>query len=143
MQGTKGGDSASPGRESKDSTRSASPKPPAKATRRRFTIEYKVAILEEADRNSSPRDVNDLLRREELTRAHLSAWRKAARRALLARLEGPKPGSVEWKAGRIGQLEREVKELRQENRQLRFSLEAREMLAGFIQFAPEPEGPDD
>ena len=49
----------------------------AKPTRRRFTAEYKLRILEEANRCSEPGDVGRMLRREGLYSSHLTAWRKA------------------------------------------------------------------
>jgi transposase-like protein len=47
----------------------------AKPTRRRFTAEYRLRILEEADRCSGPGEVGQLLRREGLDSSHLSNWR--------------------------------------------------------------------
>ena len=49
----------------------------AKPTRQRFTPEYKLRIMEEANRCSEPGDVGRMLRREGLYSSHLTAWRKA------------------------------------------------------------------
>ncbi len=54
-----------------------------KLTRRRFTAEYRLRIVEEADRCAEPGEVGRLLRRERLYSSHLSAWRKARRRGAL------------------------------------------------------------
>src|SRR6267378_1122808 len=51
----------------------------AKATRRRFTVEYKRKIVREADGCKTPGAVGALLRREGLYSSHLTTWR--ARRA--------------------------------------------------------------
>src|SRR3979490_2538761 len=51
----------------------------AKATRRRFTVEYKRKIVREADACKTPGTVGALLRREGLYSSHLTTWR--ARRA--------------------------------------------------------------
>ena len=49
----------------------------AKPTRRQFTAEYRLRILEEADRCTQPGEVGRLLRREGLYSSHLTSWRKA------------------------------------------------------------------
>ena len=51
----------------------------AKPKRRQFTAEYRLRILEEADRCTQPGEVGRLLRREGLYSSHLTAWRKARR----------------------------------------------------------------
>jgi transposase-like protein len=60
----------------------------AKATRRRFTVEYKRKIVREADACKTPGTVGALLRREGLYSSHLTTWRAARERGELAR--GPK-----------------------------------------------------
>jgi hypothetical protein len=47
-----------------------------RAKRRRFTAEYKLRILREADACSRPGEVGALLRREGLYTSHLTYWRK-------------------------------------------------------------------
>ena len=54
----------------------------AKPKRRQFTAEYRLRILEEADRCVQPGEVGRLLRREGLYTSHLAAWRKARRQVL-------------------------------------------------------------
>ena len=56
----------------------------AKATRRRFTVEYKRKILREADGCKTPGAVGALLRREGLYSSHLTTWRAARDRGELA-----------------------------------------------------------
>ena len=62
-------------------------------TRRRFTADYKRAILAEADANLD--SVGKILRREGLYSSHLTTWRKLRDKGQLAALEpkrrGPKP----------------------------------------------------
>jgi len=48
----------------------------AKPTRRRFTAEYKLGILRQADACSRPSEIGALLRREGLYSSNLTAWRK-------------------------------------------------------------------
>ena len=53
------------------------PEVPAKATRRRFTAEYKLRILREAEaRATEPGAIGTLLRREGLYSTHLTKWRR-------------------------------------------------------------------
>ena len=56
----------------------------AKATRRRFTVEYKRAIVREADACRTPGAIGALLRREGLYSSHLTTWRGARDRGELA-----------------------------------------------------------
>src|SRR5213596_57186 len=56
----------------------------AKATRRRFTVEYKRKIVREADGCKTPGAVGALLRREGLYSSHLTTWRAARERGGLA-----------------------------------------------------------
>ena len=52
---------------------------PAKAKRRRFTAEYKLRVLEEADACREPGEGAAWLRREGLYSSHLAEWRRARR----------------------------------------------------------------
>jgi transposase len=56
----------------------------AKATRRRFTVEYKRKIVREADACKTSGAVGALLRREALNFSHLTTWRAARERGELA-----------------------------------------------------------
>src|SRR3972149_1244076 len=65
----------------------------ARPTRRRFSAEYKLRMLQEADR-CGPGEVGALLRREGLYSSHLTHWRQqresGALAALTAKKRGPK-----------------------------------------------------
>ena len=56
----------------------------AKATRRRFTLDYKRKIVREADGCTTPGAVGALLRRQGLYSSHLTTWRAARERGELA-----------------------------------------------------------
>ena len=56
----------------------------AKATRRRFTVEYKRKIVREADACKTTGAIGALLRREGLYSSHLTTWRAARERGALA-----------------------------------------------------------
>jgi transposase-like protein len=83
----------------------------AKATRRRFTLEYKRRVVREADACKTPGAVGALLRREGLYSSHLAAWRAARDRGELAGVvtkRGPAPRVVDPRDKRIAELERET-----------------------------------
>jgi len=83
----------------------------AKATRRRFTLDYKRKIVREADRCKTPGAVGALLRREGLYSSHLTTWRAARERGDLAgpttlKKRGPVPRVADPRDKRITELER-------------------------------------
>ena len=88
----------------------------AKAQRRRFTLEYKRRILQEADGCTKPGDLGALLRREGLYSSHLATWRQARARGELSGLapkkRGPKAKAIDPNAKHILRLERENRRLR-------------------------------
>jgi len=89
-----------------------------RASRRRFSVEYKTAIVQEAERCRAAGEIGSLLRREGLFSSQLTQWRKLYRdgaRSALGRKRGPKR-----KKSAEGQ---EVERLRKENEQLRRRLE--------------------
>ena len=83
----------------------------AKASRRRFTVEYKRKIVREADGCKTPGAVGALLRREGLYSSHLTVWRAARERGELAgapKKRGPAPQTPDARDKKIGELERET-----------------------------------
>ena len=89
----------------------------AKAKRRAFTKEYKLGILEKADRCAGSGEIGKLLRREGLYSSHLTSWRAQRREGTLRAL-GRKRGPQKTKTAE--QLENE--KLRRENERLRKKL---------------------
>ena len=79
-----------PRAEDKQERSAPDPEVVAKPTRRQFTAEYRLRIVEEADRCTRPGEVGRLLRREGLYTSHLSAWRKARRSGSLQGLTANK-----------------------------------------------------
>lgn len=88
----------------------------AKAERRRFTLEYKRRILQEADACTRPGELGALLRREGLYSSHLAAWRQARARNELdgssPKKRGPKPRTEHPDTKKYLALERENRRLR-------------------------------
>ena len=97
----------------------------ADAKRRRFTMEYKLHILKEADAaKETPGGVGALLRREGLYSSHLTAWRQerdaAVRQALTPKNRGPKPMLVPQ--------QEELQRLRRDNTRLTDALSKAELI---------------
>jgi transposase len=92
--------------------------------RRRFTAEYKLRVLREAD-SSEPGQLGALLRREGLYASHLTAWRKQ-------RNEGTRAGLTPKRRGRKASpdalLIAENDRLQRENQQLTAKLRQAETI---------------
>ena len=87
-----------------------------KATRRRFSGEYKRRIVREADKCTKAGEVGALLRREGLYSSSLSAWRRECAAGDLAGTglvkRGPKAQPKDVRDKRIAELERETRQLK-------------------------------
>ena len=85
----------------------------AKATRRRFTAEYKLRILREADACTEPGEIGALLRQEGLYTSHLCLWRKQRRARELMGLaparRGPASKATNPLAAKVAALEKETR----------------------------------
>jgi transposase-like protein len=95
---------------------------PEKPKRRRFPAEYKLRILDEADRCTKPGELGLLLRREGLYSSHLAAWRRWRRRNHPEHPESRKPPTE-------SQLRHELARVQRENVRLQLKLEHAEKLA--------------
>jgi len=84
----------------------------AKATRRRFSAEYKLKILREAEACTQPGGLGALLRREGLYSSNLTTWRVQRRTGELGGLapkkRGPAPKAKNPLVAKVAALEREV-----------------------------------
>ena len=115
------------------SARSKIPDPevPERAKRRRFTAEYKIRILREADACRGDGDIGALLRREGLYSSNLTAWRSQrdaiAKEGLKARKRGRK----------AKQIDPRIKELERENALLKRRLKKAEIILDFQKKASE------
>jgi len=105
--------------------RAADPEVPAKATRRRFSGEYKRRILREAAAASEAGEIGVLLRREGLYSSHLITWRRQRERGELAGLSPKRRGR---KAKPLNPLAKRVAELERDKRRLERRLEQVELL---------------
>ena len=111
----------------------------AKPTRRQFSAEYRLRIVEEADRCTRPGEVGRLLRREGLYTSHLSAWRKARRKGSLQSLtpkkRGAKPAEVNPLSAKVRELEAKVARLEKELTTAHTILEVQGKVAGLLGFS--------
>lgn len=108
----------------KRSQEAPDPEVSSKAVRRRFTAEYKLSVLNEADAcEPGSGEIGALLRREGLYSSHLANWRRQRESGELAGLSpkrrGRKPADP---------LERRVAELEREKKQLEHRLEQAEVI---------------
>ena len=97
---------------SDEAPRAPDPEVVAKPKRRQFSAEYRLRILEEAERCTQRGEVGRLLRREGLYSSHLTAWRKARRtgslRELAAKKRGAKPAERHPLDAKVRALEAQV-----------------------------------
>ncbi len=116
----------------------------AKAERRRFSLEYKRRILQEADSCTRPGEVGALLRREGLYSSHLAAWRVARARDELegrsAKRRGPKARAPHPEAKRVLQLERENRRLRARAERAEALVELQKKVAALLGNELPPSG---
>jgi transposase-like protein len=113
----------------------------AKPKRRRFTAEYRLRILEEAEQCTEPGEMGRMLRREGLYSSHLTAWRKAQRegalKGLSPRKRGAKPRARNPLEPKVNELEAKVARLEKELHQARTILDVQEKVAGLLGFSLE------
>jgi transposase len=125
------------------SSRLAAPDPEvvARPKRRRFTAEYRLRIVEEADRCSEPGDIGRLLRREGLYSSHLTKWREARRdgalRGLRSKKRGAKAKAINPLAPKVRELEAKVARLEKDLHTAHTILDVQEKVAGLLGFSLE------
>jgi len=112
----------------------------AKAERRRFTAEYKLRILQEAEACANG-ERGALLRREGLYSSHLSKWRRQREagqmNGLAPRQRGPKPDP---QAAELTQLRRENERLKRKLEQAEVIIDAQKKLAQLFDVTLDENG---
>ena len=109
--------------------------------RRRFTAEYKLRVLREADACTRPGEIGALLRREGLYTSHLTYWRKqrdAGALRALARPRGRKPPDP--RDARIAALERRAERAEAELEKARKVTEVQGNVSALLGELLEPKG---
>jgi transposase-like protein len=122
------------------------PEVPEKRPRRKFTAQYKLRILEEADACKEPGQIGALLRREGLYSSNLNTWRRQKEKGLLAALSPKKRGRKEKEknplAPRVAQLERENERLRNKLKQAEIIIDVQKKISQILRISqnlPEEE----
>src|SRR6266705_3415139 len=109
------------------------PEVPERPKRRRFTAEYKLAVLKEVEACKEPGEIGALLRREGLYSSHLVLWRRqrdqAAHTQLKSRKRGPKPKAQD---PRVKQLERENARLQRRLRRVALLLDIQKKVGAIL-----------
>ena len=104
-----------------------------KPKRRRFSAEYRLRIVREADSCKESGGVGALLRREGLYSSHLTLWRQqrdaGALAGMRAQKRGPKVKAVD---PRLKRLEREVARLRRQLEQAETIIDIQKKVAGIL-----------
>lgn len=110
-----------------------------KPVRRRFTAEYKLRIVREAE-SCGPGELGALLRREGLYSSNLTCWRRQVAKGELAALSPQKRGRkkqpVNPLASRNLQLEREMERLRKRLTQAEKIIEVQKKISELLGVAP-------
>ena len=114
-----------------------------RAARRRFTAEYKLQVLRQADQCAGVGEIGALLRREGLYSSHLTTWRRQREQGALVALAPKKRGRpavpVSPLARRVAELERDNGRLARRLHQAESIIEAQKKLSEILGLsAPTP-----
>jgi transposase len=112
-----------------------------RARRRRFTAEYKLRILREADACGKPGEIGALLRREGLYSSLLTEWRRQRERGSLEALDRPRgrPKSDPREA-QIAGLQRRLERAERELEKARRVIEVQGNVSALLGDLLEPRG---
>ena len=109
------------------------------AKRRRFSAEYKLRVLAEADRCTQPGEIGALLRREGLYSSHLTTWRRQRDAGQLEGLTGKKRGrKADPHAAEMAQLRQENGQLQARLKQAETIIDVQKKLCGLLGLSAEP-----
>ena len=113
-----------------------------KATRRKFTAEYKRHILKKVDALREQKQVGALLRREGLYYSNLTTWRRQEERGTLDALSknrGPRAKRPDKAARRIKEQEKEILKLKAELKKAQLIIEAQKKITEIFQISLDQE----
>jgi len=118
-----------------------------RAKRRRFSAEYKLRILEEAEACSERGQIGSLLRREGLYSSHLTTWRQQREQGQLDGLSpkkrGRKPSVDEALMKELAELKRDKQRLENRLQQAETIIEVQKKLSGLLGLTPEEKEIDE
>lgn len=101
------------------------PEVSGKPIRRKFSVAYKLRILQETDNATKPSEIGSILRREGLYSSHLSKWRRQKKRGRLDNVSLQKRAAV--KRANDGR-EKKLVDLERKNRHLKRRLAQAEQI---------------
>ena len=104
-----------------------------KAIRRRFTAEYKLRILKEADVCTKQGQMGALLRREGLYSSNLTLWKRQIDEGLIPKKRGPAARTPDPNVRRIAQLEKDTARLTHKLKQAELIIEVQKKVAALLQ----------
>ncbi len=114
-----------------------------RAKRRRFSAEYKLAIVREADACGEPGEIGALLRREGLYSSHLTQWRQARDAGALEALKRPRGRKrVARRDGEMAALRRRAERAEAELVKARRVIEVQGNVSALLGELLEPRGAD-
>ena len=111
-----------------------------KRTRRRFSAEYKLSILREADACTHAGQIGELLQREGLYSSNLAVWRKqrdsGLLKALLPKKRGRKRQEDQALSQHISKLKRENQRLQEKLRHAEMIIDAQKKVSDIVARSP-------
>lgn len=113
-----------------------------KATRRRFTAEYKRSIIKEADALTEQGQLGALLRREGLYHSNLDTWRRQAEQGTLDALSkkrGPRAKRPDRSALLIKEQKKEILKLKAGLKKAELIIEAQKKITEIFQIEKQEE----
>jgi transposase len=114
---------------------SPDPEVAEKPVRRKFTAEYKLRVLAEADKCTRPGEIGALLRREGLYHSNLYRWRKKRDEGSFGALSPVKRGPKTVKnplAPEVAKLKREVERLKAKLQQAETIIDVQKKVSGLL-----------
>jgi transposase-like protein len=119
------------------------PEVPERAKRRKYTAEYKLRILREADKCTNHGELGALLRREGLYSSNLSVWRRQQRegslKGLSPRKRGRKKSPKDPLADQVQQLRRINEELRERLKKAETVIEVQKKISELLSMPTQVE----
>lgn len=114
----------------KDESDVTPPDPEVVATpkRRRYSADYKLRILKEADACTKPGEIGAILRREGLYSSLLTIWRRQRDAGLKSKKRGRKAKDADPRDKKIKALERETRSLQRDKALLKARLQRADLM---------------
>ncbi len=104
-----------------------------KASRRRFTVEYKRRIALEAEQCEQPGEIGALLRREGLYSSVVARWRRQLREESLSSSKKSRKKGKLSPAQEVARLERENERLKEKLRQAELIIDVQKKVSEMMQ----------